>query len=148
MFHNFLGKVQATSGQEHDLLQFRGIDQATLDSCMVPLKQPTMGIPVHRNVLYLHCHQHTKRMGSWKDRKLQDVFQSITLPQRPDRSYWKAHKDHAISPIPKALVNKHGLFYKASKSVTTGYLKRRHNDVLVVMAKCLMLSYWLIIHTP
>ena len=34
--HNFLGKVQATSGQEHDLLQFRGFlavkcDQAIND---------------------------------------------------------------------------------------------------------------------
>lgn len=77
MFHNFLGKVQATSGQEHDLLQFRGIDQATLETCMVPLKQPTMGISAHRNVLYLHCHQHQKEWRVEKTENYRMFFKAL-----------------------------------------------------------------------
>lgn len=41
-----------------------------------------------------------------------------------------------ISPVPKTLVEKHGVLYKTSKIVTyaTGYLEKRYKDVPIVTA--------------
>ena len=43
---------------------------------LVPLKQPTMAVSVHRNVLYLHCHQHTQRENGQKSLKKTEDYRN------------------------------------------------------------------------
>ena len=130
---SFLNEKQATPEQEHDLLQFRAIGQATFVNFVKGkiIQQPTTDMPVHRKRLRTFTLTKTQKQQIKqveRDRWLQVNFLKCQISYIAKEGVHYALLNSLygpVSPVSKPLVDHHGLPYKASKSVTTGYLEKR-----------------------
>ena len=139
---NFLREVRATPEQEHDLLNFRSIGQASFDQFVRGkiLRQPTTKAPTHQKRLCTFTvtrkqKQRVKQVE--RERKLQAHFlkrQISFISKKGTDSSALNNLYGQISPLPSALVDTkdRNLPYKGSKSTSTTYLEKRYEDVPVV----------------
>lgn len=144
---NFLREVRATTEQEHDLMNFREIGQASFDLYVQfkMLKESTAKAPVHKKRLCTFTvtksqKQRVKQVE--KERKLQTRLlkhQISFISKNGADSSALSNFYGQISPLPRALLDsKSDLPHKASKSSATTYLESRLQRCRVFETPCTM----------
>lgn len=137
---NFIEMKQASPDQAHDLLNFREIGQQSFENTVKSryLNVPSTNAPLRKKRLQTFTTSEVQKRKITlveKERKISQRFLKRQLA-------WMAEKDispknakglfASISSLPRALIGKDGLPYKANKSKTTSYLERRYKDLPVI----------------
>ena len=137
---NFLENKEATPEQAHDLLNFRNIGQEAFERFVSSkvIGLPSNSAPTRR-----------KRLTTFSITKVQKQRVKVVERERKicqqylkQQLKWISEQGTKgldfnnllgpISPLPRALIGKDGLPYKATKSNATEYLKKRYSKLPII----------------
>ena len=139
--NNFLELKQATPEQAHDLLNFRKIGEEALESFISTkiLGLTSTTVPTRRKRLCTFSVTQTQKRRVKlveHERKLSQHFLKRQLAWISERGPKDIDLDSLFGPIsslPRALIGKDGLPYKASKSTTTEFLRKRYSTLPIII---------------
>lgn len=145
---NFLESKEATPEQAHDLLNFRSIGEEAFERFV---STKLIGIPSasapnrkKRLVTFSVTKVHKQRIKMVeKERQISQRYLKQQLAWISEQGTKGINFDQLLGPIcplPRALIGKDGLPYKASKSNTTEFLRKRYSELNLVTEK--LPPYW------
>ena len=138
--YNFLELKQATPEQAHDLLNFRKIGVEALESFISTklLGLTSTTVPTRRKRLCTFSVTQTQKRRLKlveHERKISQRFLKRQLAWISERGSENIDLNSLFGPIsslPSALIGKDGLPYKASKSTTTDFLRKRYSTIPII----------------
>lgn len=160
---NFLGKLQATAEQDHDLLNINEIGMSMYDLYIESrlLRKPVTNTTKKRKQLctFSVSKSQRKRMSDIdREKKLNQRYLKRQLTWLTQHGFHEANHEllyGQISTIPRALVDSNGLPFKSNKCITTQCLQKRYALANVITdtppqlaPNCVILEGMFMIQTP
>ena len=138
---NFIENIQATPEQAHDLLNFRAIGQDAFEGFVSSkvIGLPSTAAPTRRKRLCTFSvtkvqKQRVKLVE--QERKISQRYLKRQLAWISEQGADNLDIDSLLGPVsllPRALIGKDGLPYKATKSSTTQYLQKRYSTKPIIL---------------